>query len=156
MKTFLNIIWHISFLGFLHAIIYAIIGGLFCITIVGMPIGLRLLQFSKFLLRPFGNKMVSSSEIHKLKNTEQNQLWKIFSLIVRILYFPIGLLAAIGCLITIIIDFITLIGILSGIVWANSLRTIFNIVNKVCVPQVVADKIEQENNNAILERSTPI
>lgn len=144
MRTFLNIIWHIPFLGFYHAIIYAIIVSFFCITIVEMYIGLGLLQFSIFLSYPFGNKMVSNSELHKLKNTEQNQLWKIFPLIVRILYFPIGLLAAIGCLISIVIDFITLIGIPSGIVWANSLKTIFNPVNKVCVPQVVAYKIEQE------------
>lgn len=150
MKTFLNIIWHIPFFGFLFALSYALVGLLFCITIVGLPIGLGLLQFSKFLLWPHGNKMVNSADIHELKQTEQNGLWKIFALVVRILYFPFGLFAAIGCIITIVAEFVSIIGIPSGLVWAKSLGTIFNPVNKVCVPEYVALEIEKKKQEKYL------
>ncbi|MDH6355498.1 uncharacterized membrane protein YccF (DUF307 family) [Dysgonomonas sp. PH5-45] len=144
MKTFLNIIWHFPFFGFLFALSYALVGLLFCITVVGLPIGLGLLQFSKFLLWPQGNKMVNKADLHELKGTEQNPLWKTFALIVRILYFPFGLLGAISCIITIVCEFISIIGIPCGLVWAKSLGTIFNPVNKVCVPEYVALEIEKK------------
>lgn len=144
MKTFLNIIWHFPFFGFLFAFSYALVGLLFCITVVGLPIGLGLLQFSKFLLWPQGNKMVNKADLHELKGTEQNSLWKTFSLIVHILYFPFGLLGAISCIITIVCEFISIIGIPCGLVWAKSLGTIFNPVNKVCVPEYVALEIEKK------------
>jgi len=143
MKTLLNIIWHIPFLGFLWALVDAIIGCIWCITIVGLPIGLGLLQFSKFLLSPFSRAMVNQSDVHTMKQTEQNQLWKGFSLIVRILYFPIGLLGALSALGTIVVEFISILGIPCGIVWAKSLSTIFNPVNKVCVSRNVYEEIEK-------------
>lgn len=153
MKTFLNIIWHIPFLGFLFALSYAIIGCLFCITVVGLPIGLGLLQFSKFLLWPHGNKMVNKADLHELKETKQNPVWKVFALIVRILYFPFGLLGAISCIVTIVCDFVSLIGIPSGLVWAKSLGTIFNPVNKVCVPEFVALEIERKKQERYLKNN---
>lgn len=63
MKTFLNILCNFPFLGFIIAIFKAINGAIWCLTIVGIPIGLGLFQFSKFMFWPHGNAMVSKSEL---------------------------------------------------------------------------------------------
>lgn len=152
MRTLGNIIWHIPFLGFLFALAYALGGLFFCITIIGIPIGLGWLQFSLFLLSPFSKAMVSRKDLELLTGQKQGDGMHAFSFIVRILYFPFGLLAAIGALCTIVAEFISLIGIPSGIVWAKSLSTIFNPVNKVCVPRAVAMEIERRKNEGTLNR----
>lgn len=154
MRTLGNIIWHIPFMGFLFALLYTLGGLLFCITIIGIPVGLGLLQFSLFLLSPFSKAMVSREDLELLTGQKQGEAMHAFSFIVRILYFPFGLFAAIGALGTIVGQFITLIGIPSGIVWAKSLSTIFNPVNKVCVPRAVAMEIERRKNEGTLNRYT--
>ena len=154
MKTLGNILWHFPFFGFLWALVYALMGAFFCITVVGLPIGLGLLQFSKFLLNPFSKAMVSSSEVHKLKGTEQNPVWKIFSLIVRILYFPFGLFAALGAVFMIAAQFISIIGIPCGLVWAKSFGTIFNPVGKTCVPAIVGQEIKNRKDQETLNKYT--
>lgn len=154
MRTLGNIIWHIPFLGFLFALGYALGGLFFCITIIGIPIGLGWLQFSLFLLSPFNKAMVSRKDLELLTGQQQGGAMQTFSTIVRILYFPFGLLAAIGALCTIVCEFISLIGIPSGIVWAKLLSTIFNPVNKVCVPRAVAIEIERRKSEGTLDKYT--
>ena len=63
MRTLGNIIWNIPFLGFVTAALVFLIGLLFVVTIIAAPIGLGLIQYSKFLLLPFSYDMVSKSEI---------------------------------------------------------------------------------------------
>lgn len=150
MKTFLNIIWHLPFLGFIYALSYALVGAFWCITIVGIPLGLGLLQYSKFLLSPFGKAMVDKKELNELKGAEENKLWKSFSIIVRIVYFPFGLLAAVAMAFTICAQFISIIGIPCGLVWTKSFKTIFNPVSKVCVPEEVAKEIEAKKQQSQL------
>lgn len=53
MKTFLNIIWYFPFFGFVFAFFTAISGLLMCVTIVGLPLGLGLLQIAKFRHKPY-------------------------------------------------------------------------------------------------------
>ncbi len=154
MRTLGNIIWHIPFLGFLFSLAYAVGGLFFCITIIGIPIGLGWLQFSLFLLSPFSKAMVSREDLNLLTGKSQSEGMQAFSIIVRILYFPLGLFAAIGALCTIIGEFISIIGIPCGIVWAKSLSTIFNPVNKVCVPRAVAMEIERRKEAGTLEEYT--
>jgi uncharacterized membrane protein YccF (DUF307 family) len=131
MRTLGNIIWHIPFLGFVTAFWTFIIGGILTLTIVASPIGLGLIQLSRFLLTPFSMKMVSKNTLNK----KQNQLWKAYGFIVRIIYFPIGLVLAIVTIFQIVGFFISIIGIPTAIVLAKSLETYFNPVNKVCVPE---------------------
>lgn len=154
MRTLGNIIWHIPFLGFLFSLAYALGGLFFCITIIGIPIGLGWLQFSLYLLSPFSKAMVSREDLDLLTGESQSGGMQAFSTIVRILYFPFGLFATIGALCTIIGEFISIIGIPCGIVWAKSLSTIFNPVNKVCVPRAVAMEIERRKEAGTLEKYT--
>ncbi len=144
MRSLGNILWHIPFLGFLTALGTFIIGGLFIITVVGAPIGLGLIQLSKFLLTPFSSAMVSRDDL----NIEQNKAWKYFSLVIRILYFPFGLILATVTVFQIALLFVSIVGIPVAMVLAKSLGTYFNPVNKKCVPKAVKDELDQRRARA--------
>lgn len=146
--------WHFPFFGWLFSLFYAIVGLLYCLTVVGAPIGLGLLQLSKFLLAPFGYTMVTRSELESITHKERPIWWKVFSLIVRILYFPFGLTVAFFTLFLIAGEFITLVGIPCAMVWGKALSTLFNPVNKVCVPKAIAEEIERNKSAAVLQRYT--
>jgi len=148
MRTLGNILWHIPFLGFLSAIGTFLFGGLLFITIIGAPIGLGLMQLSKFLLTPFSSAMISKKDL----KAEQNKLWQAFGIIIRIIYFPFGLILAIVTIFQIAGLFITIIGIPVALVLAKSLGTYFNPVNKVCVPKAVADEVSQRKAKAVVEK----
>ncbi|MEN6349687.1 MAG: YccF domain-containing protein [Syntrophomonas sp.] len=53
----LNIIWIIVF-GWEFAVTHAVIGLLFCITIIGIPFGLQHFKFAQLGLIPFGAKIL--------------------------------------------------------------------------------------------------
>jgi len=53
----LNFLWVVCF-GLNLALWSLIIGGVWCITIVGIPIGLQVIKFAKLSLMPFGAKIV--------------------------------------------------------------------------------------------------
>ena len=139
MRTLGNILWHFPFLGFLSALMVFLIGGLFVITVIGSPIGLGLIQLSKFLLSPFSSAMISKKEL----NNDQNKIWQSFSFIVRILYFPFGLILTILTILQIAALFVSIVGIPVALVLAKALGTYFNPVNKICVPKAVQTELEQ-------------
>jgi uncharacterized membrane protein YccF (DUF307 family) len=137
MRTLANILWHFPFMGFLNALGTFLIGGLFVITIVGAPIGLGLIELSRFLLTPFSSNMINKRDL-KIK---QNVLWNAYGFMVRIIYFPFGLILAIVTVLQIIGLFVSILGIPLAIVLAKSLSTFFNPVNKVCVDRAVAYEV---------------
>lgn len=51
-----NILWFI-FGGFILAISWALIGIFWCITIVGIPIGVQCFKFAAFVMFPFGKEI---------------------------------------------------------------------------------------------------
>lgn len=155
MNTFLNVLWHFPFFGFILAILTAITGLLFCISIIGLPIGLGLLQFSLFLFWPHGYAMVSKSDLELLTEKKRPLWWKIFALIIRIFYFPIGLIEAVVMSFFGLLEFISLIGIPQGLVTMKSISTYFNPVNKVRVPQAVADQIKEIKRERAIQRYAP-
>lgn len=152
MRTFGNIIWHFPFLGFIWSLCYAIGGVFWCITIIGIPIGLGYFQLSLFALAPFSRRLVSQHDLETVTHEEQRPLMKVWNLILRILYFPFGLLIAFSTICCIIVEFISIIGIPCGIVYSKALSSIFNPINKKCVPLAIAEEIERRKNNNILEK----
>lgn len=138
MRTLGNIIWHFPFFGFLTALGTFLTGAILVITVIGAPIGLGLIQLSKFLLSPFSSAMVSGKEL----NQEQNGLWEAYGFIIRILYFPLGLFLAVVVICQVACLFLSLVGIPVAIVLAKSLSTYFNPVNKQCVSVSVAKELE--------------
>lgn len=114
-----------------------------CATIVGLPIGLGLLQYSKFLFWPHGNAMISKSDLEVITEKERPLWWKIFAWIVQILYFPIGLFCAVMGVIYGFLCLISIIGIPEGLVMMKSIGTLFNPVNKVVVPSALSHEINR-------------
>lgn len=148
MKTLGNILWHIPFLGFVSAIFVYLFGLLLTITVIAAPIGLGLMELGKFLFWPFGNAMVSKSEL----NVEQNKAWKVYSTIVMILYFPFGLFFTIVAVFQVVGLFISIIGIPAALVVAKSLGTYLNPVNKKCVPSAVTDELERRKAQGYVDK----
>ena len=108
------------------------------LTVIGAPLGLGLIQLSKFLLSPFTTAMVDKKKL----NVEQNKYWKSYGLIVRIIYFPFGLGLAVTTIFQIVLLFISIIGIPVAVILSKSLGTYFNPVNKKCVPRAVFKELE--------------
>ena len=57
MRILGNILW-IIFGGLLMSIVHAVLGLLYCITIIGIPFGLQHFKMAKLALMPFGAEIV--------------------------------------------------------------------------------------------------
>lgn len=139
MKTIGNILWHFPFFGFVTATFTWIFGALLTATVVAAPIGLGLMEYGKFLFWPFGNAMVSKSQL----NVEQNKAWKTYSAIISIIYLPFGLFLTICAIFQVIALCISIIGIPAAMVVAKSLNTYLNPVHKKCVAGAVVDELNR-------------
>lgn len=139
MRTLGNILWHIPFLGFVSAFITFVIGILLTVTIIAAPVGVGLIEYSKFLLAPFGKVMVSKNDL----NIERNSVWKAYSTVIMIIYFPFGLIFAIISIFQIVGMAITIVGIPVAIIMAKSLGTTLNPVNKKCVSVAIVDEMQR-------------
>ena len=148
MRSLGNIIWHIPFLGFVTAFFTFLLGSLLVVTVVAAPIGLGLIQLSKFLLSPFSSNMVDKKDL----NVKQNKAWKVYGTIVRIIYFPFGLFLFVATVFQIVGLCITIIGIPIAVILAKSLGTYFNPVNKKCVPRSVAMEIDRRKAQGDVEK----
>jgi uncharacterized membrane protein YccF (DUF307 family) len=122
----------------MNAILTFLLGSLLILTVIGAPIGLGLIELSKFLLTPFSSEMVDKKNLKK----GQNKLWKSFGLIVRIIYFPFGLVLTILTICQIVLLFVTIIGIPVAVILSKSLGTFLNPVNKKSVSRAVAKELE--------------
>jgi uncharacterized membrane protein YccF (DUF307 family) len=141
MRSLGNILWHFPFLGFVTAFFVFITGILLTLTVVASPIGLGLIEFSKFLLAPYSNEMISSSEL----SNKKNPLWETYGLIVGLIYLPIGIIMVLCTVFQIVLLASSLIGIPMAIVLAKSLPTYLNPVGKKCVNSYVAEEIRIRN-----------
>ena len=142
-----NILWHFPFLGFITAAFFFLIGYLLTLTVVLAPVGLGLIEYSKFLLWPFGNKMIRDPKSEELRN----ELWENYSTIIMILYIPFGIILSIITALQGILLFLTVVGIPVALVLFESISTIFNPVRKKCVSRAMADAIEINKANKKLE-----
>ncbi len=102
MKTLGNIIWFL-FGGIEWAIALFFTGIIFCLTIIGIPVGLQILKMAKFVMWPFGKKVVDGSPASGLK--------KVINFIWAVLF---GWEFALSFFITGILYCITIIGIPFG------------------------------------------
>ncbi|MGL5616010.1 MAG: YccF domain-containing protein [Sarcina sp.] len=93
-----NILWFI-FGGFFNAIGWFLIGMLWCITIIGIPVGLQCFKMAKLQLAPFGKEVVTTSD--SAGSLLLNLIWLIFG----------GLAMAIANLVSAVILAITIVGI---------------------------------------------
>lgn len=152
MKVFLNILWYFPYFGFLLIIPVGLLGLLLCLTVVGLPIGLGLLQIAVFLLAPHTSELVSQKDISAAKGEKRNTFWVVFSTIVRILYFPIGICVAFLYILYAVACFLSIIGIPNGLVVAKLIPSLFNPVGKVCVSGAIARKLKADKDQQEVDR----
>ena len=132
-----------------------LIGLLFVVTIIAAPIGLGLIQYSKFLLLPFSYDMVSKSEIDGDAN--KNILWQTYGFILKTVYVIfLGIPMVILSLVQIVCCFCSIIGIPVAIVMAKSLGTLLQPVGKVCVDHSVAQALLVEQGRSQLANRNKI
>ena len=101
MKVLGNIIWFF-FGGLELCLVWLIVGVIWCITIVGIPVGIQCFKFAKLALFPFGKDIIYDNG---LASVLINIVWIIFG----------GLVLALGNYIVGIIYCATIIGIPFGI-----------------------------------------
>ena len=151
MRILGNILWHFPFFGWVWSLLCALIGCLFCMTIVGIPLGMGLFQISSMLLAPFTRSAVSRSDIESVTEEKQSTGMKIWRILIRIVYFPFGLLLACQVIILVAGMFVTIIGIPCAIAYAKCIGLVFNPVGKICVPKDVADEIKRRKASKIVD-----
>lgn len=98
-----NIIW-ILFGGIFIALEYLIGGALLCLTIVGIPFGIQVMQLGLFALWPFGGEVVPTQSSTGCLSTLLNIIW----------IFIGGIWIALSHLVLGVIFCITIIGIPFG------------------------------------------
>ena len=76
MKFIGNIVWLILG-GMVIALVYYILGLLFCLTIIGIPFGFQLFKFGTFSLWPFGTQVIEGKDSIGCTNLFMNILWII-------------------------------------------------------------------------------
>ncbi len=87
MRTIGNILWFLL-TGLISAIVWALIGVAWCITIVGIPFGLQAFKMAKLSLFPFGKEIKTNFDKHPIANI----IWLIFGgLGLAVLYLLTGL-----------------------------------------------------------------
>jgi uncharacterized membrane protein YccF (DUF307 family)/ribosomal protein L37E len=117
MVAFCNLIWFVICFGWLQGLVWLIVAVFFAITIIGLPIARACLEFAKLSAFPFGKDIIRETE---LKGTD-NVSWivRTITIILNIIWFPIGLFLTVVFFILGIISFITIIGIPVGIVYVR-------------------------------------
>lgn len=103
MKLIGNLIW-VLFGGLLLAIEYAILGLIWCITIIGIPFGIQLFKCASLALWPFGREVRYKQQSSGCLSTGMNLIWILLG----------GLLLALEHGIIGLIFCITIIGIPFG------------------------------------------
>lgn len=123
MKTVANIIW-VIFGGLFAAISTFLFGVIYCITIIGIPVGLQLFKVARFVLWPFG-KHVENVNGNAFK-VVVNVIWAIFGGLIMMIEY--GLFGIIYC--------ITIIGIPFGLQWFKLARFVLAPFGKNFVKDV--------------------
>lgn len=86
-----NILW-VVLGGIVISLYYAVVGLLFCITIVGIPFGLQLLKIAGLALWPFGRQIVPGSSDGGCLSLLMNIIWILFGGIeIALLHVGFGL-----------------------------------------------------------------
>ena len=100
MKFIANLLW-IIFTGLWSAILYFMLGLIWCVTIIGIPFGLQAFKFARLCIWPFGSKVDGNFGKHPIANI----IWFIFGGFAEAIFFLV--LGLVWC--------VTIIGIPFGL-----------------------------------------
>ena len=121
LESVANFIWFIL-VGWVTGLVLLLGGLVICITIVGIPLGLGILQMAKLYALPFGKIVARETTLKGKENVSTGM--QVWNLIINILWFPLGLVFSIlgifSGILTLIIGIIftaTIVGIPLGILY---------------------------------------
>lgn len=114
-----NVLWFVLG-GWWTALMYILLGVLFCITIIGIPIGKACFQYAKLMAFPFGKEIVKETFIKGKENV--SAVRRVFGFIANIIWFPFGLVTLIGNIGLMLVCCITIILIPVAVVLARSCK----------------------------------
>lgn len=109
-----NVVWFV-FGGEILALFWLVAAGVFAITVVGMPIARAFLEFAKLSAFPFGKEVIRDTELKGQDNVTGAS--KTVSMVLNIIWFPIGLVLTVCYFVLGIISFVTVIGVPVGVVY---------------------------------------
>jgi len=114
MVMIFNVVWFLL-VGWWNALLFLILSGLFMITLVGIPIGKALYNFSILHAFPFGKEILRETELKGTANV--SLIRRIFGTLLNILWLPLGLAFTIVYIVAGLAACLTIIGIPTGIVY---------------------------------------
>ncbi len=92
MKFIGNILW-LLLGGLLISAYYAIMGVLFCITLIGIPFGVQLFKIAVLALWPFGHEVIAGPNDSGCLAILMNIIWIIFGGIeIALMHIGLGLI----------------------------------------------------------------
>ena len=98
MKTIGNIFWFILG-GFLISLYYAVVGILFCVSIIGIPFGVQLFKMAGLALWPFGHEVKAGPNDTGCLSIFMNIIWVVCGGVeISIMHLTFGLI----CCLTIV------------------------------------------------------
>jgi uncharacterized membrane protein YccF (DUF307 family) len=152
MTKFGNFIWFILG-GAIWAISMLILAGIFAITIIGLPIARACLEFAKLAAFPFGKAVIRVTELYGKNNVSVAS--KVISVILNIIWFPLGLIIALSFFSIGIGCFVSIIGIPFGIAYFRMGKFCFlpmgaRVVRKEEANEA-ANKYKMGSNNNIVQ-----
>ena len=140
MRLLGNILWHFPCFGFVTSL-FSFGGDPFNRYRCRCPHRAWFDSICQVRSRPYSYSMIDKRELHP--NKSGNILYAILCLIVRILYFPLGVLFFLWGIAQVVVMCCTIVLLPMAIPYAKSLSTFFNPVGKVCVPVAVMDELER-------------
>ena len=90
LRIIFNVIW-IIFGGFEIFTLYILGGCLMCLTIIGIPYGLKLFQIGVYALCPFGSDIVEGGDFDGGLSVVLNILWLPLGLVIFVLHMLLGI-----------------------------------------------------------------
>lgn len=92
MKFIGNILWMVLG-GFIISLCYAIMGVLFCITIIGIPFGMQLFKMAGLAMWPFGHEVTPGTNDGGCLSIIMNVIWIVFGGIeIALMHVTLGIL----------------------------------------------------------------
>mgnify|MGYP000885090861 CR=1 FL=1 len=122
MTTLGNLLWFILG-GAVVALTWLVIGILFCVTIVGIPIGRACFEFAKLSAFPYGKEIIRETELKGKRHV--SLAWRIVNFVLNLIWFPIGLSLTLTYFFLAVVYALTIIGIPIAVVYVKMGKFLF-------------------------------
>ena len=146
MSALGNLLWFILGGGIL-ALAWLIVGAVFSITVVGLPIGKACFEFAKLSAFPYGKEIIREKELKGEQNL--SPFWKTINMVVNIIWFPIGIILTLIYLVLAIVYTVTIIGIPVAVVYVKMGKFVLSpagckvVSKKQALASAVANEMEK-------------